>query len=233
MSNNQTFISHLEELRLRIIYSLVAISIASIICFLFHREILDLLKIPFENELVFISVHEVFLVSLKVSVLAGIITSSPCVLYNLWRFIESALKREEKNFIMKYVPLSMVLFAAGAVFAFIVVLPVSLKFFVNFAGDTVKPMISIDKYVSFVILLILIFSSTFQLPLIMRMLTKLRIVTKNDLKLYRKHAIVAIFITAALMTPPDVFTQIALALPVVLLYELGLVFSAGKKKPKG
>ena len=229
MKDKQTFIEHLEELRLRILYSAGVAVIFAILSFFFNREILDLIRVPLGRELVFIAPHEAFFVTLKVSVFAGIIISMPVTAYHLWKFIGIALEKNEKKFILIYLPATLLLFAIGAIFGFFVVLPLGLGFLLDFGGPGLKPMLSVDKYVGFVFLMVMVFGITFQLPLIMRMVTSLGIVEKTALRSGRRYAVVGIFLAAAIMTPPDVFTQVALALPVLMLYEIGLMVSSGKR----
>ncbi len=231
MSSNQPFFSHLEDFRLRIIYSLAGIITATVISFFFNSYILEFISFPIDDKLIFISPHEAFFVSLKVSLLAGILISSPYTAYHVWKFIGTALKKSEKKFVILFVPVSLLLFSSGIIFGFTVVLPMGLKFLLNFGGAALTPMITVERYVNFVFLILLIFGVTFQLPLIMRMVTSIGIIEKSALKEGRRYAVVIIFITAAVLTPPDVFTQIALALPIMMLYEIGLLVS-GKKKDK-
>lgn len=228
MSNNQPFITHLEELRLRILYSLAGIIACTAGSLFYSEKLLYLIRLPLKSELVFIAPHEAFFVTLKVCLLAGIIISCPFTAYQIWKFISSALKTTERKFVAIYVPVTFLLFLIGVLFGFMIVLPAGLKFLLNFAGTALTPMITADKYVSFVFLILLVFGVSFQLPLVMRVMTSLGIVEKSALKSGRRYAVVAIFVISALLTPPDVFTQIALALPIILLYEIGLLFSRNK-----
>jgi len=230
LKENKTFISHLEELRKRILISAGAVIVLSVVSFYFHGEILAFLKLPFHRELIFIAPHEAFIVSLKVSLFAGLVFSIPLITYHLWKFVGAALYIKERKFAVKYVSSALLLFASGSCFGFFIVLPAGLEFLMGFGGSALTPMISVSKYISFVFLMVFIFGITFQLPLVMRMLTGAGIIEKKVLKENRRYAVVVIFIIAAILTPPDVFTQIALALPVILLYEIGLLFSKTKKE---
>ncbi|MFC2062091.1 twin-arginine translocase subunit TatC [Elusimicrobiota bacterium] len=225
MTQNQSFISHLEELRKRIIYSVAGILVFSIIAFFFHDKILVFLRAPIKEQLVFIAPQEAFIASLKISLLAGIIVSSPVIIFHIWKFMGSALKKSEKKILFRYIPAVFILFLGGAAFGFKIVLPIGLKFLLNIGGGNLVPMISVGKYISFIFLLTMVFGIAFQLPLVMHLVTSLGFITRAELKSGRRYAVVFIFIAAALLTPPDVFTQIALALPVILLYELGLLLS--------
>ena len=233
INNNKPFLDHLEEFRVRILYSLAGIIIFTVISFFFNKNILEIISSPLNSDLIFISPHEAFFVSLKAALLAGILVSAPFTAYHIWKFIGIALKNNEKKFLLIYVPVTLILFLGGIFFGFMVVLPLGLKFLLNFGGAALTPMITVEKYVSFVFLILMVFGITFQLPLFMRMVTSIGIVEKTVLQSGRRHAIVIIFIIAAILTPPDIFTQVALALPIIALYEIGLVFAAKNKKLKG
>ncbi len=224
------FTEHLEELRLRVLYSAAGIIAASAVSFFFHGKLLSLIRAPMAGSLIFISPHEAFIVSLRVSVLSGIVLSFPFVAYQLWKFIESGLKPAEKKFVYYYLPSAILLFAAGVAFSFMVVMPAALNFLLGFGGTGISPYISLERYVSFAFGFIVAFGIVFQLPLVMRMLTSLGIVERETFRSGRKYAVVLIFISAALLTPPDIFSQIALALPSLLLYELGLLVCGRARK---
>jgi len=233
LDSKKSLITHLEELRLRILYCLGLVLAATALSFIYRDPIFDLLRSPISRELVFISPHEAFFVLLKASLISGIVISSPFTAYHIWKFIGIALKKNEKAFLFKYIPLSLLLFSSGLFFGFKVVLPAGLDFLLGFGGTGLTPMITVSKYMSFVFLVLMVFSVTFQLPLVMRLVTALGVVRRTALASGRRHAVVVIFIVSALLTPPDVFTQLALALPIILLYEIGLVFSKKDDKVLG
>ncbi|MBN2407580.1 MAG: twin-arginine translocase subunit TatC [Elusimicrobia bacterium] len=234
MSGNRSFISHLEELRLRILYSLLSVFILAAVSYVFNEKILKLICGPLGKPLVFIAPQEAFIVSLKVSFLSGVLFSAPVILFNFWKFVGQALKKSEKKLVLTYLPATLLLFACGVIFAYMLVLPYGLRFLTGIGGGYLIPMISVEKYVNFFILLTVVFGAAFQIPVIMRFISAAGIISREEFAAKRRYAIVAVFILAALLTPPDVFTQIALALPILLLYEIGIMVSRRvKKAPPG
>ncbi len=232
MNHPAPFTRHLEELRVRILYSAAGIIAATAGSFIFYRFFLELIKAPIPGELIFIAPQEAFIVALKVSLLAGIIISFPFTVYQLWKFIQSGLKPREKKLLYIYFPFALLLFGGGVAFAFLVVLPAALNFLLGFGGGSLSPAISIRNYVSFAFSLLLAFGVIFQLPLVMRMVSLLGITDKKALRSGRKYSAVIIFALSALLTPPDIFSQIALALPALVLYELGIIISPKIKAEK-
>lgn len=226
-----TLIEHLDELRNRLIKSVIAI----IVCFIVFLNFVDII-LPFLIEpvgkLVFIAPQEGFVSRIKIAFFAGLFLSSPILLYQAWCFVSTALKINERKYLLFYGPLSFVFFSLGAVFGYIIIVPIGMKFLLSFATDQIMPMISITKYISFVGTLTLAFGVVFELPLVSLFLTKIGVVTPLFLSQKRKHAIVIIFILAALFTPPDIVTQCLMALPLLGLYEIGILFSKMVYKKK-
>lgn len=229
MENKFTVIEHLEELRRRIIVCLVFIGISSIVVYLNTERLMGLLVKPV-GKLVFISPVEVFIAYLKLSVWGGVFLSLPVILYQVWKFISIGLKAQEKNFVLLYTLISFFLVIISWIFAYGLVIPVSLKFLLGFGGPNIFPMISVGKYISFVGMFLLVFAVVFQTPLIILFLTKFRLVTPQFLARKRKHFILVIFIVSGLLTPPDVFTQLMVSLPMIILYELSIWLSKMIKK---
>ncbi len=222
MEKKLTLVEHLEELRKRIIVALVSILGFSAISYLWAKNILELLTRPV-GKLIFISPVELFLVYIKVSIFCGIILSSPVILFELWRFVSLGLTEKEKKYIFLFIFPSLVLFLIGMGFAYFVIIPFGLKFLLKFATEDVVPMLSVSKYISFVTVLILGCGVVFLLPAIIFLLSRLGIVTPALLRKNYKYAVVLIFILAAVITPsPDVFTQVLLALPLLILYEISI-----------
>jgi sec-independent protein translocase protein TatC len=234
----QTFIEHLEELRKRLIISLIAVVIGFVICYIFSKEIFQLLMIPLQKALppeasmIFTSLPEAFFTYLKVAVLAGIFLASPVVLYQIWLFVAPALYSHEKRYVIPFVILSTLLFIGGAAFGYFIVFPFGFKFFMSFATDLIKPMPKLKEYLSFCSLLLLTFGMVFELPLFILFLTKLGVVDAKTLSRNRRYVIVAIFTVAAILTPPDVVTQLMMAAPLLVLYEASIWIAKifGKKK---
>jgi sec-independent protein translocase protein TatC len=219
-----TLVEHLEELRGRIIKSLVVFLLCTAGVYNFTPKVIPLLAKPVKK-LIFIAPQEAFITYIKVSLLLGFFLSSPFILYEIWKFIATGLMPRERRYILIFAPLSFIFFILGSCFAYFIVVPLGIRFLLGFANDFVTPMITISKYVSFVTMFVLIFGIVFELPLIILFLTKLNIVTPQFLRKKRKHMVVLIFILAALFTPPDVVTQLLLSFPLLLLYEMGVFLS--------
>ncbi len=222
----QEISEHLQELRLRLFYSVLAIILTFVILFPFSKKILLFLQKPLPKSLVgkliFLSPGDALIVSMKVTLLAALVLSSPFWIYQFWKYVEPALYEHEKKLIIPAFFVTLILFLLGVSFAYFVILPFSLKFLLSFAGDMLTPQITIDNYVSFVIQMILAFGIIFLLPVVSYLLGKLGIINSAVLEHYRKYAVVVIFVIAAILTPPDIFSQIMLALPLLGLYEISI-----------
>ncbi|MFA5165324.1 MAG: twin-arginine translocase subunit TatC [Candidatus Omnitrophota bacterium] len=222
-SKDLTFTGHLDELRRRIIISLAAVAVCSCLAFWKIQDILSFLMIPPVDHLVFFSPVEAFMEYCKLAFFTGLIVASPVVLFQLWSFVSPGLTGRERGAFLAAMPFSATLFIGGAAFAFFAVLPWALKFLINFPGPEVVPVISISKYLSFVIMLLLVFGIVFELPVAVFLLSKLGIITPLVLSRNRKYAILAIFVLAAVLTPtPDAFTQVMMAVPLIILYEISI-----------
>ncbi len=222
------FINHLDELRKRIIVCLISIVIFSIIAYFISDFIIEFLTQPIRHEnqnVYFFSPYEAFLIKLKASLFGGIILSIPVLFTQIWLFISPGLYKREKKIFIPCVVAGIFLFAAGIYFCYNFVLPFALRFFLSFQSETMKPLISIKEYISFTAGLLLSFGVIFNLPLASAALTKLGVVNHIFLIRRRKIMIVIVFIVAALITPPDVFTQVVMALPLIILYEICIVIS--------
>ena len=228
MKEKQTFIEHLEELRKRLIISLIAVGISFAVCYIFSKEIFQLLMIPLQKALppgatmIFTTPAEAFFTYLKVALLAGIFAASPVVLYQIWLFVAPALYSQEKRYVIPFVCSSTLLFIGGAAFGYFVVFPSGFKFFMSFATDLIQPAPRLKESLSFCSMLLLTFGLTFELPLFIFFLSKLGVVDAGMLARSRRYVIVGIFIVAAILTPPDVVTQFMVAVPLVVLYEASI-----------
>lgn len=221
-----TLLEHLDELRSRLLISLAAVLLCACLAFWKVKALVKYLIIPPVDNLVFFSPAEAFSAYCKVAVFAGIILASPVILFQIWRFASAGLEMRERRTILFFLPFSIALFLCGAAFAFLAVIPWALKFLINFAGPELVPMISISKYLSFVVMLVLIFGVVFELPVAVVLSTKLGIINPGMLSRNRKYAIVVIFIAAAVLTPtPDAFTMMLMAVPMVGLYEVSIWLS--------
>lgn len=219
-----TIVEHLNELRNHIGKSLIFLLVCSVIIYSSIDKILLFLSKPV-GKLVFIAPQEAFTTNIKIAFFVGLLFSSPFILYQIWKFVSLGLLPKERKYIRIFGPLSFLLFVIGFTFGYLIIVPIGMKFLLGFASEILAPMITISKYISFVFNLSFAFSLVFQLPIVILFLTKIGIVTPAVLKKRRKEAIVLVFIAAAIMTPPDVVTQVLMAVPLILLYELGILFS--------
>lgn len=213
---------HLAELRKRILYSLAAVLAGTVICLFFIQNLISLLTAP-AGHLYFARPAEVFVIYMKTALIAGFILASPVVFFQFWHFILPAMTDREKTWTLFFVPLSVSLFLGGIAFSYFLVMPQSLHFLMAFGGENFTPLLSMESYLEFVILMILPFGVMFNLPLLMMALALAGLVKEKTLKRGRKFVILAAFILAAVITPtPDILTQSLLALPAVFLYEISL-----------
>lgn len=234
-----SFLDHLEELRLRIIKCLVSIVVLAIAAYIFSDEIYAILQIPLYQAVPDIKLHyfkvtEGFTIRVKMSLLAGLIVSVPVILYQLWQFVVPGLYEREKRMVLPVVFAGTVFFLAGALFCFFVVLPRAIAFLSNVAFEGLEPTWMIQEYFSFMMRLLLAFGVAFELPIVSFFLGRLGIVNAKLMAKGRRYALVAIVTLAALITPPDIFSQVVLAGPVYLLYELSIlvVKLTGRKSPE-
>ncbi|MEO0081650.1 MAG: twin-arginine translocase subunit TatC [candidate division WOR-3 bacterium] len=232
MSETHPFLDHLEELRRRIFYSLITLAVAAVVAFFFSDRVLELLTRPVPK-LVFLSPSEAFVVKLKVALASGLFLAAPLIFYQFWRFVRPALLRHEVKYVVWAVAVSTVFFLGGVGFAYFIVVPVAMKFLLSFATPKLEPMLSIDRYFSTVAAFLLACGVVFQLPVVSFFLTKLGIITPRTLVKQHRIAIVVIFVVAAILSPPDVFSQILMAIPLFVLYEASILASfLARSKPK-
>lgn len=217
-------VDHLTELRSRIIKSAIFIILGAVIAYSFVDVIISNIAKPV-GRLVFIAPQEAFISNIKVSFFVGLFLASPLVIYQIWRFISSALKINERKYAFIFGPASFIFFISGIAFGYLVIVPIAVRFLLGFSNEFVTPMITIEKYISFAGSLAFIFGIVFQVPLASLFLTKIGMVTPLFLSQKRKHVLVSIFILAAFLTPPDVITQFLMAAPLIILYEIGIIFS--------
>ncbi|NYE56767.1 twin-arginine translocase subunit TatC [Carboxydothermus ferrireducens] len=230
-----TLFEHLEALRKVIIISVIAIVIGSIIAYNYVDYFLNILLQPvtaLKMKLVFINVTEAFMTKLKIAIILGIILASPIILWQIWSFVAPGLKPVERKFILRMIPIIIILFVAGIVFAFFTVFQIATRFLLQFGGDIMSPMITIGKYISFALNFLIPFGLVFELPVVVYILAKLNIISHEFLVKNRKYALLVVFILAAALTPgPDVISQLLMAAPLLILYEVS-IFIAKFIKPK-
>ena len=219
-----SFFGHMDELRNRLIKSAVAVVISAGIVSIYIDEILEFIIKPV-GKLVFTSPTDAFVAQIILIFLGGFLLALPVVLYQAWCFLATGLKEQERTYIAIFAPFSILLFIVGALFAYTVAIPISFQFLLGFSSEYIVPMITIKSYISFVGTMILAFGVIFELPIVLIFLTKIGIATPAFLEQKRKHAIVLIFIMSALITPPDIITQVILSVPLIVLYEIGIICS--------
>lgn len=233
------FLDHLEELRSRIIRALLAMVVGAGICLIFAKQLLNILLWPTTRvnlpiEIQVLKVQGMFVVTLEVAFFGGILLSLPYLLYQFWMFVAPGLYPKERRYVPRLIVSASLLFLIGVAFAYFVLMPFALRFFLSLAPETVKTNIAIDFYIGFIIRILVIFGLIFELPILSYFLSRLGLISPDLMRRYRRHAIVIIFILAALLTPPDPFTQVLLAVPLIFLYEISIYISKivvrGKKK---
>jgi len=236
MDKELTLVEHLEELRRRIIISLILITVISVFAFPFAPKILAILKAPSSGvigKLVFFNPQEAFLIHIKIAFFMGLAISVPMILYQLWAFISPAIEYKTKKQGLLFFVSSVGAFIGGASFGFLVLLPAAFKFLLSFSGDNLEPVISASSYISFVLGLTLGCGLVFEMPVLSYLLSKIGIINYRFLRRVWKYAVIIIFIVAAIVTPtPDVFNMTIVAIPMLFLYELSIWVSrfSGRKR---
>ena len=231
MSSQDTFISHLIELRQRLVRVIVAVMVVCLCLFPWSREIYGILaqpllaSLPKGGQMIATDVIGPFLVPLKVTLLVGFVVVLPYVLHETWAFIAPGLYAHEKRLVLPLVVASFLLFLVGMSFAYFLVFPVVFKFMASIAPEGVAWMTDIDKYFSFALTTFIAFGVTFEVPVVVIVLVRTGLVSIAKLKEARPYVIVGAFVIGAVFTPPDVLSQVMLAVPMWLLYELGIVLS--------
>jgi len=226
---------HLIELKNRLVQVALVVSIFFGVCFYFIDFLLLWLEDPLPKkykELTFITPTEPFFTAMKVSFMGSMFISMPWILYHIWGFIAPGLKVKEKKVTALFVFFGTLFFLFGGLFCYFLVVPLGLKFLLNYGTTWWKMQVTIGFYFSFVVKMILAFAFAFQTPLIMVLLTKFGVISTIKMKLYRKYAFLGTFGLAAVLTPPDIITQVLLAFPLYGLYEFGIVVSRFFEDPK-
>lgn len=238
------FLDHLEELRWRILWSLLAIAIGTGIGFwlVVRYEVLELLVVPIRRayddpslRLIYLSPAAPFFVSLRLAIYSGLILSFPIVVYHIWAFLSPALEKREKRAIIPALYLGLVLFLAGVALCYFAALPVTLEFFRRFLSTSLEGQLEINESLGFIVKMLLAFGAVFELPIVILLLSVIGLVTPAFLRAKRRHAIVLITVLASFITPGDAITlTVMMMLPLILLYELGIFLSVmvyrGKRK---
>jgi sec-independent protein translocase protein TatC len=222
-----TLTEHLEELRSRLFWSIFWWLLASCICYYFVPSLLDFTRDTFLNknvQLIFTKPTEAFIAYIKVALVAGLFISSPVTLYHITMFIAPGLKPSEKKWIFRLIPVSIILFLCGATFAFFVVLPVTLHFFLSFQTESLNPLFQVGDFLGFITGILALCGASFQLPLVLFFASLVGIVNSKKLRESRRLAIFLCALVAAVATPtPDAFTMSVVALPLWILFEISVI----------
>jgi len=231
------FISHITELRTRLIHSFIFLFVFFIFCYFFAEYLYGFLVEPYSQavkndsigrRLIFTALQETFLTYLKVAFFASFFVTSPFILIQIWKFIAPGLYDHEKIAIMPYLVITPILFFLGGALVYYLIMPLAIKFFLSFESTGLATNLPIQleakvsEYLSLVMKLIFAFGLSFQLPVVLSLLARVGVVDSEFLKTRRKYVVVIIFTTAAILTPPDPITQIGLAIPLLILYELSI-----------
>jgi sec-independent protein translocase protein TatC len=239
MATPDTFISHLIELRDRLLRSILAVAVVFLCLFPWTGDIYALLALPMlkalpqGGQMIATEVTTPFFVPMKVTMMAAIVIALPFILYQLWAFVAPGLYVNEKRLVGPLIIASTFLFLCGMAFAYLLVFPVVFGFIIGIAPQGVAVMTDIGKYLDFVLTMFVAFGITFEVPVVVVLLVKIGVVSVAQLKQVRPYAIVGAFIVGAIFTPPDVVSQIMLAVPLWLLYELGIVVAGLVSKRAG
>jgi len=238
MNPQDTFISHLVELRNRLLRAIVAVLIVFLCLFPWAKDLYTLLAqpllavLPQGGQMIATDVVGVFLVPVKVALLVAFVIALPYVLYQLWAFVAPGLYAHEKRLVTPLIITSTFLFVAGMAFAYFLVFPVVFKFMASIAPEGVAWMTDIEKYLSFAVTMFLAFGVTFEVPVAVVLLVRMGVISVEKLREIRSYVIVGAFVIGAVFTPPDVISQLMLAFPLWLLYELGIVVAVFLNKPQ-
>ncbi|MCH5277030.1 MAG: twin-arginine translocase subunit TatC [Desulfovibrionaceae bacterium] len=231
-----TLMGHLNEMRRRLARMVIMVLLGFIACYGVAEPVYAWLSeplttaLPTGSKLIYTSPQGAFFVYLKVALVSSIFVTSPFSFYQIWAFIAPGLYREEKQAIAPLAFFSAFFFLAGASFCYFLVFPLAFRFFMGFTTDVIVPMISVEEYLSFALKLLIAFGLVFEMPLFAHFLAKLGVLSPDMMRRQRKYAILLIFIVAAVLTPPDVFSQCLMAAPMLLLYEVSVFVAALARK---
>ncbi|MFO7717035.1 MAG: twin-arginine translocase subunit TatC [Thermodesulfobacteriota bacterium] len=232
-------IEHLNDMRRSIVRSVVAAFVGMLACYAFKEQLFDYLMLPLyqalpeESTLIYTAPHEAFFTYIKVAFVAGLFLASPYIFYQVWSFVAPGLYKHERKWLIPIAVFCALFFCCGAIFGYAVVFPWGYKFFMGFAEDLIRPMLTMRESFAFAMRLLIAFGVVFELPLVIFFLARLGLVSAAGLRQKRKYALLIAFIVSALLTPPDLVTQTFMAGPLALLYELSIWVAVvfGKKRP--
>lgn len=230
---------HLEELRTRLIRALIAMAIGSAICYTKAESIYRFLlaplitHLPSDSRMIFTELTEAFLTYFKVALWGGFLLASPVIFYQMWRFVSPGLYRKERKVLLSFSFWSTFALLCGMAFAYFVAVPVIFNFFLSFGGSSILPMPSMRESLSLVLRILILFGVMFEIPLVLFLAGSAGIVTPDLLRRGRKGALLIVFLAGAVLTPPDAISQILIAIPLYLLYELGILLCLAGSKSTG
>lgn len=237
---NQTLLGHLTELRRRLMWAFVAMAAGTLICWFFKEQIYGFLVTPLaeagSNRLIYTGLTEAFFTYLKISFFAGIFLTFPILLAQIWLFIAPGLYKNEKSAFLPYLVATPVLFFLGGAVVYYGIIPMAWPFFLSFqsgGAETALPIqleARVSEYLDLIMALIFAFGLCFQLPVLLTLMGRAGLITAQSLKNKRKYMVIVVFLLAAFLTPPDVISQVGLAIPVLLLYELSIWLVACTEK---
>jgi sec-independent protein translocase protein TatC len=238
IDEKKPFFSHLKELRDRLLVCVIAVGVAFLVTYGFKERIFAFLMAPFVqvmppgSSFIFTNVTEAFITYFKIAIVAAIFLGSPVLLYEIWMFVAPGLYETEKNYVYPFIIFGSLLFAAGALFCYFFVMPVLFRFFVGYASEFVVPMPSLQEYMSLALKLLITFGFIFLMPLVAYYLSRAGIINHRLLSSKRRYAILGIFILSAIITPPEMTSQLLIVLPLIGLYEVSIIIARifGKKK---
>lgn len=232
------FITHLTELRKRLINSFLCLFIFFIVCFYFSENLYSFLVEPYakvvkanglDRRLIFTALQETFLTYVKVSFFGAFFITCPFILIQIWKFIAPGLYKHEKNALLPYLILTPILFFLGGLLVYYLIMPLAINFFLSFESTglttnlPIQLEVKVNEYLSLIMTLIFAFGISFQLPVVLSLLARVGIINSDFLKEKRKYVVVIIFLVAAILTPPDPISQIGLAIPLLILYEFSII----------
>lgn len=245
-SSRAPLITHLIELRQRLIRSLIGLAIAMTVCFYFATEIFNILLIPYERasgegqeiKLIFTAPQEFFFTKLKIALFGGLSLSFPVIAHQIYRFVAPGLYNNERSAFLPYIIATPVLFILGGSVVFFIVMPLAMQFFIGTqqmpsdgGGAVIELLPRVSEYLGLIMTLIFAFGFCFQLPVVLTLMARVGLASSDGLRAKRKYAVVGVFAVAAVLTPPDLISQIGLAIPTLLLYEVA-IFSVSMVEKK-
>jgi sec-independent protein translocase protein TatC len=236
--DQKPLMSHLVELRKRLVACAIAVAVCFAVTYTFSEKLFEILAYPLKanlpkgDHLIYTNLPEMFFVYIKTGLVAAVLLAAPFIFYQGWMFVAPGLHKREKRYLLPFVLSSSLLFIGGALFGYFVVFPFGFKFFLGFANEYIQALPSVKQYFSLSVKLLLGFGLIFELPVAAFFLSRLGIISADLLRRQRKYAVLLIFIVAAILTPPDVITQFMMAGPLLVLYELSVIVVKVAEKKK-